>query len=237
MDLLGPYPRSKKGNKGLLIVVDHCTKFHFLQPLRKFTAERICEYIEKHVFYTFGTPETILTDNGSQFKSGYFRAFLTKFGVKQICTAIYSPQANASERVNRSILAAIRAYIGSDHTNWDINIDAISASLRSSIHRSTGYSPYFLCFGQNMIANGQDYELLRNLNSLSDDVAIKTVDKLQIARQQAKKKISESHAVNARAYNLRSRVIHLKVGDIVFARSFLKVMRERSLAASWRQFS
>jgi len=100
MDLLGPYPRSKKRNIGLLIIVDHCTKFHFLQPLRKFTSERICEFLEKHVFYTFGTPESILTDNGS----GYFRAFLTKFGVRH----------NASERVNRSILAAVRAYVSAD---------------------------------------------------------------------------------------------------------------------------
>jgi len=185
MDLLGPYPRSKKGNIGLLIIVDHCTKFHFLQRLRKFTSERICEFLEKHLFYTFGTPESILTDNGSQFKSGHFRAFLTKFGVRHICTAIYSPQANASERVNRSILAAVRAYVGADHTNWDLNIDAISASLRSSVHRSTGFSPYFLCFGQNMVANRQDYELLRNLDLLTDDVALKTPDMLQVARMQA----------------------------------------------------
>jgi len=102
-----------------------------------------------------------------------------------------------SERVNR-------AYVGADHTNWDLNIDAISASLRSSVYRSTGFSPYFLCFGHNIVAKGQDYELLRNLDLLTDDVALKTPYMLQVARQQAKKKISESHASNARVYSLRS---------------------------------
>jgi len=52
-----------------------------------------------------------------------------------------------------------------------------------------------------MVANGQDYNLLRDLDLSTDDVALKTPDMLQVARQQAKKKISESHAANARGYN------------------------------------
>ncbi|XP_052855200.1 uncharacterized protein LOC128263960 [Drosophila gunungcola] len=57
---------------------------------------------------------------------------------------------------------------------------------------------YLFWPGMNMIINGRDYELLRNLNALTDDVALKPADMLQIARQQAKKKISESHSANAR---------------------------------------
>lgn len=219
LDILGPYPRSKSGNIGLLIVVDHNTKFHFLQPLKKFTSSKICEFLE-NVFYTFGVPETVLTDNGSQFKSGCFKAFLTQFGVSQICTAIYSPQANASERLNRSVLAAIRAYIGKEHINWDVNLNEINASIRANIHRSTGHSPYYLCFGQNMMLNGQDYELLRKLNMLSDDTTLKRPDMMQLARAKAKVNIDLTHDVNARRYNLRSRSLRLKVGDTVYARNF-----------------
>lgn len=45
IDLLGPYPRSKKGNIGLLIVLDHFSKFHWLCPLRKFTSAKIREFL------------------------------------------------------------------------------------------------------------------------------------------------------------------------------------------------
>lgn len=220
IDLLGPYPRSKKGNIGLLIVVDHFTKFHLLCPLKKFTASKICEFLEGAIFYTFGVPEMILTDNGSQFKSSAFQAFLTSFGVTQKCTAIYSPQANASERLNRSVLAAIRAYIGSEHTDWDVNLNAISGALRASLHRSTGYSPYFLAFGQNMILNGRDYSLLRNLDLLNDDTKLSNRDTLQLLRQKAKQNINKCHEANANRYNLRSRNIQLCVGDTVYARNF-----------------
>jgi len=193
MDLLEPYPRSKEGNIGLLIIVDHMSKFHFLQPLKKFTSDKICDYLLRHVFYTFGVPESILTDNGSQFKSGQFKAFLTCFGISHICTAFYSPQANASERLNRSVLAAVRAYVGQDHTNWDKQLSEISGSLRANFHRSIGFSPFYLCFGQNMILNGKDYDLLRKLDLLQDDLAIKYPEVLQLARQEAKARIADSH--------------------------------------------
>ena len=220
MDLLGPYPRSKSGNIGILIIVDHNTKFHFLHPLKKFTSSRICDYLENYLFYTFGVPEVILTDNGSQFRSASFEAFLTRFGVTHLCTAIYSPQANASERLNRSVIAAIRAYIGSDHGNWDTNLNEISGALRACVHRSTGFSPYFLTFGQNMILHGKDYELLRKLNLLSDDTLLKQQDALQIARSKAKENVSAAHDDNARRYNLRSRTVQFKTGDTVYARNF-----------------
>lgn len=50
---------------------------------------------------------------------------------------VYSPQANASERVNRSILSAIRAYVSSDQRDWDRHLSAVECSLRSTVHTST----------------------------------------------------------------------------------------------------
>ena len=68
--------------------------------------------------------------------------------------------------------------------------------------------------------NGKDYELLRNLNMLTDDTLLSRPDMLQIARAKAKTNIATSHDVNARKYNLRSRSIQLKVGASVYARNF-----------------
>lgn len=141
-DLLGPYPRSKAGNTHLLIVLDQFSKFVLLKPLRKADASSIISFTETNVFHLFGVPEFLFSDNGAQYASHEFAAFLATYGVTHTKTAIYSPQANASERVNRSILSAIRAVIGTDQRNWDDQISAISAALRNSIHDSTGYSPF-----------------------------------------------------------------------------------------------
>jgi len=75
-------------------------KFNFLHLLKKFTPNKICDFLQNQVFFAFGVPEVILIDNGSQFHFSLFQAFLTRLGVSHKCTAIYSPQANASKRLN-----------------------------------------------------------------------------------------------------------------------------------------
>lgn len=50
IDLLGPYPRSSLGNVGIIIVLDHMSKFHFLEPIKKFTTNVIVEFIENACF-------------------------------------------------------------------------------------------------------------------------------------------------------------------------------------------
>lgn len=231
LDILGPYPRSKNGNIGLLIIVDHLSKFMFLHPLKKFTSKNICDYLRNYIFSIFGVPESVLTDNGSQFKAGLFESFLTKFGVKHICTAIYSPQANSSERVNRSVIASIRAYIGKDHTNWDCYLPEICSSLRSTVHRSTGFSPYHLVFGQEMILHGKDYKLLQNLGLISDDTRLEYPDAIKLIREKAKQNIEDSHEENAFRYNLRSRPIQYLEGELVLARNFVQSNASRKISA------
>ena len=68
MDIIGPYPRSAKGNLAILIILDHVTKFHFLHPLRKLSSSSICSFVEEQVFHMFGVPEFVVTDNGYNFE-------------------------------------------------------------------------------------------------------------------------------------------------------------------------
>lgn len=98
MDSPGPYSRSRSGNIGIFITLDNFSKFPFIHPVKKFTAEVVVQYPEKELFHTFGVPESIVSDNGSQFKSAIFNQLLKKYGVNHVYTAVHSPQANASER-------------------------------------------------------------------------------------------------------------------------------------------
>lgn len=221
LDLLGPYPRSSSGNIGIVIVLDHLSKFHFLEPIKKFTANIIVEFLEKRIFHIFGVPESITTDNGVQFKSNVFKNFLNSYNVFHNLTAIYSPQANASERVNRSVIAAIRAYVRPSQRDWDENLSSISCALRSSVHTSTGYSPYFLLFGQNMLLNGNSYKLLRQLQLLEDpETVLKLDEKLELIRQKAQQNIRRAYERNVRSYNLRTRPVTYEPGQVVYRRNF-----------------
>ena len=187
IDIVGPYPRSKKGNIGLLVVLDHLTKFPLVKPLKKLNAQLIGNFLQE-LFATFGVPEFIVSDNGQQFRSRHFQTLLEKAGVKHTFTALYSPQANASERINRTIVTGIRTYVGSNHQLWDNNVPEIMESIRSSIHQSTGFSPYYLLFGQQMASHGNDYAIFRALGSGEGEVLSKP-DKIQLIRDRALKNI------------------------------------------------
>ena len=150
IDLLGPYPRSKRGNTTLLIALDQFSKFVFLKPLRQANSVNIVEYLESEVF----------SDNGVQFVSKIFADLMSKYGVRHICTASHAPQANASERVNRSILSAIRSYLKEDQREWDNNISQIACALRNSVHSSTKHSPYAVVFGNYKVDHASSYSLL-----------------------------------------------------------------------------
>ncbi|XP_046868577.1 uncharacterized protein LOC124461031 [Drosophila willistoni] len=116
LDFLGKYPRSRKSNAYILIVLDHFTKFVWLKTMPKATSAATIKFLREELFNTFGVPEIVHTDNGKQFTSKEFEEMVSHFGITHTRTAAYSPQANASERVNQSILTAKRTHVGEDHS-------------------------------------------------------------------------------------------------------------------------
>lgn len=106
VDFIGPFPRTKSGNIGIFIILDHFSKLTFLKPVKKFNSTIIISILKDEIFSCFGVPEVVVSDNSTQFKSRDFSDFLSKYGVHHTFTGAYAPQSNAAERVNRSINAA-----------------------------------------------------------------------------------------------------------------------------------
>lgn len=110
MDFLGKYPRSKSGNSYVFIVDDHFSKFVFLKAMKEATTSNFVQFLVQEICRKFGVPETIHTDYGAQLTAKGFKEMVEMFKINHMQTAPYSPQSNASERVNQFVLAAIRAY-------------------------------------------------------------------------------------------------------------------------------
>lgn len=221
-DLLGPYPRSRKGNTYILVVLDKFTKFVLLHPLKKASASEVATFIEQHFIQMFGVPETLYTDNGVQYRSKQFLQLVRKYGINHLTSAIHAPQANASERVNRSILAAIRSYIDSDQNTWDENLQAIASSLRSSIHGATKTNPYSAVFGQKMMQHGSAYQILRNLQALSSGEleALPPTEFRSLAHNNIHENLKRAHLQHEKTYNMRSRQVNFSSGQEVYRRNF-----------------
>jgi hypothetical protein len=81
IDLIGQInPPSSKGHKFVLLATDYFTKWVEAIPLKKVTSENMVEFVKEHIIYIFGIPQTITTDQGTQFTSSECRDLLKVWG-------------------------------------------------------------------------------------------------------------------------------------------------------------
>ncbi|XP_050916490.1 uncharacterized protein LOC127131618 [Lathyrus oleraceus] len=67
--------------------------------------EDVIEFIQKHIIYRFGIPETVTTDQGSVFTGRKMQEFAKEMGFKQLTLTPYYDQANGQvEAANKVII-------------------------------------------------------------------------------------------------------------------------------------
>lgn len=216
-DFIGPLPRSTRGNRWLMVVIDNFSKFVMMTPLAIASGQAAADFLEKRVILFFGAPKYLISDMGNQFKTKPFQKVFVKYRIEWRPTPSYCPQNNPTEASNKTIMTAVRSYVKDDlsHTRWDENIAEIACALNSSEHTQTGEAPFRILFGTNMVLAG-------NHHSIVDE----TVD-LDISRNEKIQQIRERVAIHLRnafntsrvRYNLRSRNREFKPGEVVWRRN------------------
>ena len=99
----------------------------------------------EHWVFKYGPPKTLLSDNGSNFASKLFQRMCSYIGVANMYTSTYHPQTNGQvERYNRTILAMLRNYVNEHQDDWDEYVTALTYAYNTSVHRSTGTTPFDL---------------------------------------------------------------------------------------------
>uniref|UniRef100_A0A8C2EFW0 Integrase catalytic domain-containing protein n=1 Tax=Cyprinus carpio TaxID=7962 RepID=A0A8C2EFW0_CYPCA len=146
VDFVGPLPRTPYGNAYILVFLDYFSKWVEVRAVREATAQVATSKLLSEVFARHGMPTYLISDRGSPFVSELFNHVLTTLGSEHRLTTAYHPQTNATERVNRSLKTAIRAYVGTKHTAWDRYLPQICFALRTAPHESTGHSPSMLLY-------------------------------------------------------------------------------------------
>jgi hypothetical protein len=66
LDITGPLPETKSGNKYILVVVDHYSKWCETKAVADHGANIIAKFLEDDVICRCGVPKFVLTDNGQQ---------------------------------------------------------------------------------------------------------------------------------------------------------------------------
>jgi transposase InsO family protein len=152
MDICGPYPLTRRKNKYLLTFIDHITKYAEAIPFKDMSAESYARAYAAHVIARHGTGSILVTDQGRSFTSAFFKKTCKILGVKQMYSTAYHPQGNAQiERFHRTMNQGLSHYVNSAGTNWDDLIPYYLMAYRGTPYGTSGYSPYYLLHGREMI--------------------------------------------------------------------------------------
>ncbi|XP_022111688.1 uncharacterized protein LOC110990915, partial [Acanthaster planci] len=149
LDFLGPLPKTPRGNEYILMMVDQFTKWVECIPLPSQTAEVTAQAAVSSFFSRFGYPLQIVTDQGRNFESKLFSNLCKVLQIHKAKTTPYRPSANGQvERYNRTLMDAVRCYVGKSQNQWDKHLDQIAGAVRSTVNCSTGFMPSMLMLGR-----------------------------------------------------------------------------------------
>ena len=64
IDIVGQFTPGKGQVKYLIVAVDYFTKWVEAKPLAHITTAKVKEFVKNQIFYCFGMPSTLVSDNG-----------------------------------------------------------------------------------------------------------------------------------------------------------------------------
>jgi hypothetical protein len=150
IDFVGPLTRTKRGNIAILFILDAFSEFVSFFPVRKISAQVVCDCLDKAFFPAYGTPTSIVTDNARVFCCRTFKDLCLNGGVTHLTTTPYYPQAFLAERVNRNLKAALKIFHHQSQNASDEDLPWLSVAFNTAVHDSTGYSPDRLFLGREL---------------------------------------------------------------------------------------
>ena len=218
IDFLTSLPSTARGNKHLLVCCDHFTRWVEVFPLPDMKATTVAQVLTHELFSRFGCPQKLHSDCAANFRGELISEVCRLMGVQKNSTTSFHPQGNSRcERMMRTILGMLSKYLDDNHSEWDQHIPLLMLGYRSQVHKSLGYSPFFLMLGREpRLPVDVQIDAAPVLKSTS---VASYVDKLCAGLRNAyREAIRMSHASNTRNKNIYERKLNTfsyKAGDNV----------------------
>ena len=220
IDFAGPLPVTAKGNRYLLIAVEHLTGWPIARALPSAISTGVTSFVEEKICNTYATPKVIVSDNGAQFTSLHVRHFAADREIEWRTVAAYNPQGNGrAERMVRTIKDALAKMVADEVHLWDTHLDTVLWGYRT---RCTWRqpSPYYLMFGaQPRLLMGYN-----NLPPTNRAESMRAIECAEVVAARDARVTPGSPRPNPR----------FSVGDqVLLARSQNRNRRDRRLALRW----
>lgn len=221
LDYLGPFPKTPRGNKYILVMTDHFTKYVEIVPVPHQQAEDCAMRIVNEIIPRWGTPLNIHSDQGATFESNVFRELCKLLSIKKTRTSPRNPKGNGqTERFNRTLLRMIKAYLADEQDEWDIYLGCIAGAYRATPHESTHLSPNLLAIGREIrmpadLVLGYSIKVNNEVEEYCEYVD-EIRDRMTAAHELARKYLKKSAKRSKEVYDVNIVKHNYKAGDLVW---------------------
>ena len=216
MDLVTGLPLTARGHDALCVFVCRLSKrTHVVPTVKGVKPKKLAEIFFNHIWLHHGMPVGIVSDRDPLFVSNFWRALFKWAGTSLRMSTAYHPETDGqTERQNRTLLTMLRAYAAERPENWDSRLAAAEYAYNDSLHASTGYTPFYLEYGQDPLTPAS------LLNPRSADLPVAEDTAAFVTRLTSDLESARAHLARAKqrqaAYANRKRRDHpFQVGDMV----------------------
>lgn len=222
LDHWGPVPRSRNGNRHLLVIVDIFTKYVVLCPSPNTRAARVAKTLEEEIFLRFNPPRIILSDNYRPMVGRAMTELLQQYEVQRWTIPFYHSQANPAERYVRTVSEAIRAMVmerDGDQRSWDRDIPKLQWAINTTKNKTSKKSPFVINFGREPLSSGADYRRLVT-GATREEMTIGQLEaQFQHLRNQVTQNTLKAQENYRKQYNKGTKVLEFEVGEKVWRRN------------------
>ena len=131
MDILDVCDPTPEGFRYILVIADYFSKWTEAFPMKNKCADTVADILVENIILRFGMPLVIHSDQGREFENGLMKS-----------------SDGMIERFNRTCLMMLSMFVNDRRDNWHELLPFIMHAYRTSVHESTGYSPFRLMMGE-----------------------------------------------------------------------------------------
>ena len=207
-------PRSHKGHKLILCIIDEVTSYLITVPIYHARSDAIGDALIENVISKYGIPEYIIMDQESAFMSTLMKYLFTKLNINIKTVGPYIHQSLQAEHGIKSLSTILTKHLSEQRQMWTKFLPLATLAYNTFNSPNLGnYSPYELAFGRKpkvlldletdpdikVLGTFRDYYMLLN----------KTLEYLQDILQQFKSKQLAMINKNCKSFQYNS-------GDLVY---------------------
>ena len=154
MDFIMHLPKIRVGYDSLLVIVDYVTKMMILRPTHSIAIAVVnARIFMDAVVREHGLLRVIVSNRDTKFTSSFWREVCKVMGTTRAMSLGFHPQTDGqTERANRSIEEMLWVYMGKHQNDWDDRLGMIEFAYNNSIHSSSGFTPFYLCYGRHPVS-------------------------------------------------------------------------------------